>query len=131
MTNTPDPPNYSPYSAGWSPAETTVHVHLTHDEQAGPRWDFTWMQFARNAKAMAFTVITAPWWGSALRDVRTEQSMSGALFMAGAAFVGAVWFDHLRKRFVTRVLVWTTVTGSVGALPVIPALVHLLTGSTS
>jgi hypothetical protein len=116
-----------PPQDGWTPSETTIHVHLTHDEQAKPRWDFTWIQFARNAKALLVTVVTAPWWGSALRDVRIEQSLGGALFMAGAAFAGAVWFDHVRQRFVTRVLVWTTVTGSVGALPVVPAIVHLLT----
>ncbi|MFG2380579.1 hypothetical protein [Streptomyces avermitilis] len=123
----PDPPNYPPFSAGCAPTE--VHVHLTAEQPEESRWDFRWLQLGRNTKCLLVSVITAPWWAGALRDVRESQHQPGAWFMAGAAFCVALWLDRTRQRFATRVLVWTTALGAVGALPVFSAFVRMMAGS--
>ncbi|MET7347446.1 hypothetical protein [Streptomyces mirabilis] len=127
MNDIPPRPDYPPYSAGWTPTE--VHVHLTTEQPEESRWDFHWLQLGKNTKCLLVSVITAPWWAGALRDVRTEQGQPGAWFMAGAAICAALWFDRSRQRFVTRVLVWTAALGAVGALPLFSTLVRLMTGS--
>ncbi|MFI5979172.1 hypothetical protein [Streptomyces sp. NPDC051452] len=131
MTNTPPRPDYPPYSTGWADPETHVHVHLTNDEPQEDRWDFSWLQVGRNTKAIVVSIVTSPWWAAALRDVHKEQGMAGAWFMGWAVMGGAIFFDHARQRFLTRVLLWTAVLGAVEALPVFSELVHLLTGSHS
>ncbi|MFE7029467.1 hypothetical protein ACFU9Y_04090 [Streptomyces sp. NPDC057621] len=129
MPEIPPRPDNPPHYA--SPPETTVHVHLAQDEPQETRWDFAWLQIGRNAKAIVISVVTGPWWAAALRDVLEEQGPEGAWFMAWAAFGTALLLDHARQRFVTRVLVWTSAFGAVGALPVVSELIHVMTGSAS
>ncbi|MFI2757815.1 hypothetical protein ACH5A3_02895 [Streptomyces echinatus] len=111
------------------PPEPTIHVTVVQQQPEEKRWDWTWLQFGRNTKAVLLSVVTAPWWAAGLQDVRESQHQPGAWFMAGAAFCAALWLDHTRQRFVTRVLVWTTALGAAGALPVFSELVRLMTGS--
>ncbi|MER6236521.1 hypothetical protein ABT185_10705 [Streptomyces clavifer] len=126
----PPPPNYPPAMGPRQAPEVTV-VLQTEVMPEPARWDWSWLQIGRNTKGLLVSVVTAPIWAAALRDVRTEQHQSGAWFMAGAAVCVALWLDNRRKRFLTRVLVWTTALGACGALPVFSALVTLLTGSPS
>ncbi|WP_413757189.1 hypothetical protein [Streptomyces sp. MMBL 11-3] len=129
MTHIPPRPDYPPYYA--SPPEPTVHVHLTQEEPQEPGWDFSWLQLGRNVQALAISLVTAPWWAAALRDVLEKQGAEGAWFMGWAAFGAALLFDHARQRLLTRVLVWTSLLGAAGALPVVSELVHVMTGSAS
>ncbi|MFD4523275.1 hypothetical protein ACFWP7_04935 [Streptomyces sp. NPDC058470] len=130
MPDIPPRPDYPPYYAS-PPEPTTVHVHVTQDEPRGPGWDFSWMQIGRNSKAIAVSLVTAPCWAAALRDVHREQHLAGAWFMAFAALGTAILFDHARQRFVTRAIAWTAALGAVEALPVFTAFVHAMTGSAS
>ncbi|MFC4609744.1 hypothetical protein ACFO9E_18265 [Streptomyces maoxianensis] len=131
MTNTPPPmPDYPPSAGAWQAPDVTVVVQ-TEVMPEPSRWDFTWLQLGRNSMAVVVSVVTAPVWAESLIAVREDQHVAGAWFMAGAAFCVALWLDHSRRRFLTRVLVWTTALGAIGALPVISELVHLLTGSRS
>ncbi|MFI1409392.1 hypothetical protein ACH4Y0_05600 [Streptomyces sp. NPDC020707] len=130
MPDIPPRPDYPPYYAS-PPEPPTVHVHLVQEEPQEPGWDFAWLQLSRNTQAAVISLVTAPWWAAALRDVHETQDAAGAWFMGWAAFGTALLFDHARQRFVTRVLVWTTAFGAVGALPVFTAFVHVMTGSAS
>ncbi|MFI6606871.1 hypothetical protein [Streptomyces sp. NPDC050507] len=126
----PPPPNYPPSVGPQQAPEVTV-VLQTEVMPEPARWDWTWLQISRNTKCLVVSVVTAPMWAAALGDVRTEQHEPGAWFMAGAAVCVALWLDHRRKGFLTRVLVWTTALGAFGALPVFSTLVTLMTGSRS
>ncbi|MFD8685353.1 hypothetical protein [Streptomyces sp. NPDC059651] len=126
----PPPPNYPPSMGPRQAPEVTV-VLQTEVMPEPARWDWSWLQIGRNTKGLLVSVVTAPIWAAALRDVRTEQHQSGAWFMAGAAVCVALWLDNRRKRFLTRVLVWTTALGAFGALSVFSTLVTLMTGSRS
>ncbi|WP_430376714.1 hypothetical protein [Streptomyces sp. B1-3] len=129
MTDIPPRPDHPPYYA--APTEPEIHIHLTPETAEESRWDFSWLQFGRNTRAIAVSVVAAPWWAAALRSVHEEQDLAGAWFMAFAAMGVAIVFDHARQRFVTRVFVWTAALGALEALPVFRALVHLMTGSAS
>ncbi|WP_405459751.1 hypothetical protein OG786_21045 [Streptomyces sp. NBC_00101] len=127
MTHVPEPPNYPPAMSPQQAPELTV---VLQTETAKPsRWDWGWLQVGQNTKCLLVSVVIAPIWAAALRDVRTEQHEPGAWFMAGAALCLALWLDRRRKSFLTRTLVWTTALGACGALPVFTGLVALLTGS--
>ncbi|MFJ3665051.1 hypothetical protein ACIPSE_01205 [Streptomyces sp. NPDC090106] len=124
----PDPPNYS---SGPTWTEPEIHVHFTPENEPVSRWDFTWLQIGQNTKAIAVSIVVAPWWAAALRSVHDEQGLAGAWFMAFAGIGVMIFFDHARQRFMTRALAWVAVLGAVEALPVFSTIVHLLTGSAS
>lgn len=125
MSETPEPPNYPPY-ASWS--EPEVHVHITPEKPEEPGWDFSWMQLSTNAWTAALAFIPANIWAKVLNDVHTQQDLSGAFFMAGAAVVVTSVRFYQRRNWMRRTMLWIAVLGAVFALPVFSAMVHVLTG---
>ncbi|WP_216586849.1 hypothetical protein [Streptomyces brasiliscabiei] len=125
MTDIPDPPNYPPYSAGWTPPD--VHVHFAEEPQES-RWDFSWVQPGKNLGAIACAWIPANIVAATLNDVEREQSAGGAWFMGGFFLMVAVIRLAQHRGFFNRFLVWTATLGLVLALPDFTAVVDVMTG---
>ncbi|ROP53294.1 hypothetical protein [Streptomyces sp. PanSC9] len=110
------------------PPETHVHVHFTNDKYTENRWDFSWIQPAKNLGALACAWVPANLWAATLLDVQREQSAEGAWVMGGVVLTVAVIRFVQHRGFLNRFFVWTTVLGMVLALPVFKAVVDVMTG---
>lgn len=133
------------------PPVTHTCTHLPPDDYAPnatrTRWWAPGGHWKRNLAIAAATVITWPaapavWWAHLLNQVQTEQSTGGAWAIA-VAVAGIAWcwdrrWQHWdpevaawRPALLPRLLLATTLTGAVLALPVFNTLVNTLTGATS
>jgi hypothetical protein len=110
------------------PPETHVHVHFTSDEPEKRRWDFSWIQPAKNLGAIACAWVPANIWAATLNDVQREQAAAGAWVMGGFVLTVTVIRFVQHRGFFNRFCVWAAVLGMVLALPVFTAVVDVMTG---
>lgn len=131
----PPPPNYPPSNSPYQPTPEPRIILVTpepaHTEEPGllagarPVWNLAAIGASLAPIFGGYSLTTAV--GLALHDIQGGH-LAGAWTIAGGAIAITLYIDQTRKGWFARVLLATAVLGTALSLPVLDAVLILMTG---
>ncbi|MGW6743763.1 hypothetical protein ACWGDX_24095 [Streptomyces sp. NPDC055025] len=131
----PPPPNYPPTVGGWHTAPEPTVIVVSPETRTDrrivrhPVRTVTALLAALAPVASGYSAATGA--ATALRDAATTGHTSGAWSLAVAAIAISGFIDRRRDDWIGRLLLVTSVLGTVLSLPWLSAVLYVLTGVES